>query len=91
VSIIAAAWESLWLAMAAYTWLRPLISFALDDPCTNLRALFPLPGLLERVEVFVNARSASGTVLAGEAVQETFVPLAAVAGGNSRAAGKELS
>jgi len=52
---------------------------ALDDPCPNLRGALSFARLLERVEIFVNTRAASGTVLAGEAVQEALVSLAAVA------------
>ncbi len=50
-----------------------------NDACANLRGALLLAGLFVSVEVFLDAGAAFGAVLAGEAVQEAGVALAAVA------------
>src|SRR6266849_3122739 len=78
-SVMATAWESLCRLRLRILGRVDRFPFALDDPCPNLCRGLSFGGLLERVEIFVNTSSASGTVLAGETVQKTFVPLASVA------------
>src|SRR5258706_1978852 len=51
----------------------------LDNARANLRSAFPLVGLLVSVKVFSDAGAAFGAMFAGEAIQQTAMPLAAVA------------
>src|SRR5579863_1071430 len=55
------------------------LPFALDDSFANLRRRFAFARLLIRVKVFIDADVATRTVLAYKAIQQTPVPLAAVA------------
>src|SRR5258708_13408854 len=55
------------------------LPLSLDNARANLRSAFPLVGLLVSVKVFSDAGAAFGAMFAGEAIQQTAVPLAAVA------------
>src|SRR5258708_18744212 len=52
------------------------LPLSLDNARANLRSAFPLVGLLVSVEVFSDAGAAFGAMFAGEAIQQTAVPLA---------------
>src|SRR5438445_5443018 len=79
VSITTAARELLCRQRLLILGRVDLFPVAFDDPRANLGSALPFAGLLERVEVFVDASAAPRTVLAGEAVQQAGVAMAAVA------------
>lgn len=55
------------------------LPFAAGDAIADLGGSFSLTGLLVGVEILPDADLATGAVFAGEAVQETGVPLTAIA------------
>lgn len=68
-----------WLVLASVWCDVHRLPFALDDAGANLRGDFSLARLFVAVEILIDARAANGTMLAGEAVEQTGVAMAAVA------------
>ena len=55
------------------------LPFALNDSRADLCGSFSFAGLLVRVQIFAKANSTTGAVFADEAIEKTFMALAAIA------------